>query len=610
MRKHGAISGRSGRGTKRGRAREKASPAAASRKRGTKGSEVHKRPPQVVRQLKSSREELQSAHEDLETSNEELRSLNEKLATVNSQLQEKVEELEAAHNDIGNLLKSADIAAVFVDADLSIRRFTAGAERLFKLIDPDIGRPLTDITVRFKDAELKSDVALVLDSLAPSIKKVPSEDGRWYARRIAPYRTSDNCIDGVVITFSDVTVDHNIGEQLRASTERLEERVAEGAVELQQEVVQREQVEEEIRAAYDLTDGVLHTAAALIIVRDPAGRVMLFNRACETASGVDANDALGKAAFDWLTSESDVAAVHAAYSRLSNVDGSVRYENRWRHRDGSERIISWSLSGIYDDSGALRYTIAVGIDVTEERRAQALAYERQQDLLHIYRVHTASGLAAALAHELNQPLAAAVAYSETSLARLRDLSVGSEIVGPLESAVAQTHRAAEIMRELRAFILKDTGLKVAIDVPELLATVRDLVAPQAQAAGVDVQVSTAPKLPQVMAGRIHLEQLLLNVVKNAVEAIRGAGINDGRVTINAHAGENADVLVTVVDNGPGMPPETMPRVFEPFFTTKSEGLGMGLAISRSIAEAHGGRLWADSAECGGTTINVTIPTEP
>jgi two-component system CheB/CheR fusion protein len=178
-------------------------------------------------EVMSMNEELQSANEEMETSKEELQSLNEELSTVNSQLQEKVQELEATGNDLANLMASVDTATLFLDAKHAIRRFTGQASRLFRIIDTDIGRPVRDIAWSFNDPELEPDADRVLQTLQPSEKEVRTEAGRWYQRRITPYRTRDDRIEGVVLTFSDVSDLKAIDAELRRLNSELGARVKE-----------------------------------------------------------------------------------------------------------------------------------------------------------------------------------------------------------------------------------------------------------------------------------------------------------------------------------------------------------------------------------------------
>lgn len=160
-------------------------------------------------EITSINEELQSSNEELETSKEELQSLNEELTTVNAQLEAKMQELERATNDLGSLLSSTDIGVIFLDARFRIRRYTPAVRELIELIPSDIGRPLNDLARKFDDPQLMSDAQEVLERLVPLERQIVSEDGHWYSRRILPYRTQDNRIDGVVVTFVDITALHS-----------------------------------------------------------------------------------------------------------------------------------------------------------------------------------------------------------------------------------------------------------------------------------------------------------------------------------------------------------------------------------------------------------------
>lgn len=162
----------------------------------------------------STNEELQSTNEEMETSREELQSLNEELSTVNNQLEEKVEEVEAANNDLSNLLTSTEIATVFLDTELRIRRFTAQAGDLLKMIPGDVGRPISDLAPRVNDPELVPDAKVVLAKLIVQEREVANEEGRWFVRRILPYRTTENRIEGVVVTLTDVTRLKETGRRL------------------------------------------------------------------------------------------------------------------------------------------------------------------------------------------------------------------------------------------------------------------------------------------------------------------------------------------------------------------------------------------------------------
>jgi two-component system CheB/CheR fusion protein len=156
-------------------------------------------------EIMSMNEEFQSTNEELETSREELQSLNEELTTVNNQLEEKVQELETANNDLRNLLASSEIAVIFLDSHLRIKRYTESTKKVLRLIPSDVGRPVSDIAHTFEDFDLPAAVQEVSDSLNKNEHQVRSKDNRWYTIRILPYRTEENKVEGVVLTFSDVT---------------------------------------------------------------------------------------------------------------------------------------------------------------------------------------------------------------------------------------------------------------------------------------------------------------------------------------------------------------------------------------------------------------------
>ena len=174
-------------------------------------------------ELQSSNEELQSTNEELESSKEELQSLNEELQTVNSELQSKVDELSEAHDDITNLLNSTQIATIFVDNDLRVKRFSQEATKIVNLIQSDIGRPLSDQSTTIEEVDLTGNISQVLNRLSPVEKEIQTSDSTWYIMRIMPYRTMDNRIQGAVITFRDIGDQKKSQEKLQVANTEMEQ---------------------------------------------------------------------------------------------------------------------------------------------------------------------------------------------------------------------------------------------------------------------------------------------------------------------------------------------------------------------------------------------------
>ena len=248
--------------------------------------------------------------------------------------------------------------------------------------------------------------------------------------------------------------------------------------------------------------------------------------------------------------------------------------------------------------------------MTARKRADELTRQHEAALAHTLRVSTLGEMAAGLAHELNQPLAAIVSYARGCTRRLRSgRATPNDLVPAIDQISAEALRAGEYIRHLRAFITKDKPSREPVDVSALLHDVARLVAPEARRLGASIELEIASSPLVVVGTRIQIEQVILNLVRNALDAMRGAPIERRSVAIHAASACEGGVVIAVRDAGAGLSPEVAPQVFDPFFTTKPEGMGMGLAISRSIVEAHGGHIRATPNDTHGTTFWVELPPD-
>ena len=249
-------------------------------------------------------------------------------------------------------------------------------------------------------------------------------------------------------------------------------------------------------------------------------------------------------------------------------------------------------------------------DMTEHMLAVEALQKAQAELAHVTRVTTLGELAASIAHEVNQPLAAVVADAHASLNWLAaprpDLG---QVREALDAIVTESHRAAEIIQRIRQLATKRAPRKEPVDLNDVVRDVVPLVRAELHRHDVSLAVDLTSGLPPVVGDRVQLQQVLLNLVMNAIEAMASITDRAREVAIRSRPDESDHVLVAVDDTGVGIDPNDRDRLFNAFFTTKPGGMGMGLSISRSIIEAHGGRLWATPNEPHGATFHFTLPVE-
>jgi C4-dicarboxylate-specific signal transduction histidine kinase len=220
-------------------------------------------------------------------------------------------------------------------------------------------------------------------------------------------------------------------------------------------------------------------------------------------------------------------------------------------------------------------------------------------------------MAAGLAHEINQPLGAIVNFTRGCERRLRARgSADADVMHTLELVSEQAMRAGQIIRRIRDFVRKEEPNLGWIDVNELVRHVAELAGPEGRQHGITLEVNLAPAMPRAFGDGIQIEQVLLNLVRNGFDAMEGLPDGARTVSIRTGASAPAHIEVAVSDTGAGLAPELLDRIFEPFFSTKATGLGLGLAISRSIIEAHGGRLWAEPNAARGSTFRFSLTGEP
>lgn len=354
----------------------------------------------------------------------------------------------------------------------------------------------------------------------------------------------------------------------------------------------------------------LQISRAMIIGLDRDGRVDLINqRGCELL-GYTEGEILGR---NWFQTVVPVKARDEVLQQFRQImagelQALSHYQNEILTKNGDVRHVVWNNTVERNPEGEIVGTLSSGQDITELKRAEEERKHHQEELAHVMRLSTMGEMASGMAHELNQPLAALVSYCGTASTLLAQVpSPPPGLAEVVERAAEQAHRSGDIIRHLRHFVTKGTIKKVSVDLDEMIEGITDFFEWELRNSHVKIDFHLNGRGRVVEADKVQVEQVLLNLVRNGVEAIQGAGIADGRLVLQTRVLPTGTIEVTVADNGPGVDPAMSGRIFDPFQTTKEAGMGMGLSISRSIIEAHGGKMWLADAPGRGAVFGFELP---
>jgi len=535
-------------------------------------------------ELQAINEELRSATEELETSKEELQSVNEELVTVNYELKVKVEETGKANDDLNNLIASTDIATIFVDSGLRIKRFTPRAADLFSIIASDVGRSLLDLTHRLDYDQLAEDVGATFDTLRLVEREVRSNDGRCYIVRLLPYRTNEDRIEGAVMTFFDITARRQAEEQARVSEERMR-LVAESASDY------------------------------AIITMDEVGRTTSWNTGAETLFGYTAHEMQGQTLARLFTAEDLRAGVLEDELRRAREDGRAEDE-RWHVRKDGARFYCSGVTTPLRNGQFHGYAKIARDETARERQGK----EREQKLNHEQAVRCDAENAAALkdeflavmSHELRHPLNM-IHINVELLSRMPELRQSATFMRAASIIRNAVMSQAKLIDDLMDMSRVRTGKLTLTMAPVVLDTLlRDVVEvarndPAARDIGIEF-TGGVDGIP-VLADVVRIEQVVMNLLSNAVKFTPAGGHIEVRLTREPEA-----LRVDVCDSGQGIAPSFLPHVFDMYgqsmsVTTRSKGgLGIGLALVREIVVLHGGRVEAASEGIGkGARFSLWLP---
>jgi PAS domain S-box-containing protein len=275
-------------------------------------------------------------------------------------------------------------------------------------------------------------------------------------------------------------------------------------------------------------------------------------------------------------------------------------------KDGSEFPVEIGLNPIETDEGTM--VLSAIVDISARKRLEERIHAINSTLMHMNRVSTAGELSTSIAHEINQPLTAMVANANAALRWFTNERPNLDRARScMENIVRAGHRAGEIIESLRSMFKKGSQEKIAVDINGVIQDVLGLMRVELEREGIHIQSELTRPLPLVIGHAGQLQQVISNLVRNAAEAMASMPRHARLLRVKTAIENPGGVLVSIEDTGMGIDPKNIDRIFEAFFTTKSEGMGVGLAICRSLIEAHGGRLWASSDVDHGSVFNILLP---
>jgi PAS domain S-box-containing protein len=375
------------------------------------------------------------------------------------------------------------------------------------------------------------------------------------------------------------------------------------------QIIRRRRAERALKESEERWRSVFETSAAGVAVLDKEARFVATNLAFQTMLGYSDPELRTVSLVDLgFPDDRDVLRRlgdelrRGAYPRHDAV-------TQFRRRDGSAMWSHIYFSSILDNDSEPRLTIATALDITDHKAAEEAARTAQSELAQATRLSAMGEMSASIAHEINQPLAAIVANGNAGLRWLANSAPDlDEVRATLKRIVSDGHRAGKVISGVRTLFKKNVQARGPIDVNDLIREVLSLVRGELESRRVTVETELG-QLPPVIADRAQLQQVILNLITNAVDAMDAVSDRPRVLRLRSERCEPGKIMLTVHDSGPGIEKKNIHRIFEPFFTTKSNGTGMGLSICRSVVESHGGHLMASHGHPCGAVFQIVLPIQ-
>ena len=380
-------------------------------------------------------------------------------------------------------------------------------------------------------------------------------------------------------------------------------------VSIVRDITDRKRVAEQLRKSEEFNRRIIENSPECIKILEPEGILTYMSPAGMRMLELDEFIIKGKNILDYLGTRDRQEGVDAL--ARARAGGVGTFHGVVRSRTGRKKWFDAVVSPMLDASGKVESLLAISRDVTERRAADEALRATQAQLARVNRAMTLGALTSSIAHEVSQPLAAMLLNARACRRYLSadptDLERVSDCVFDLERDAV---RASDIVSRVRTLITKAPAQRSPLDLNDAIGDVVTLVRDDVTSAGVVLTTELESELPSVEGDRVQLQQVLLNLIRNGVEAMRDAGDSPKRLVIRSRRATPGAIEVDVSDSGLGLEPGAEDRIFDAFYTTKTDGTGLGLAMSRDIVEAHGGRLWAATNADGGATFRFALASAP
>lgn len=371
------------------------------------------------------------------------------------------------------------------------------------------------------------------------------------------------------------------------------------------DITEQKRATEDLIQSQKLFRALIEHSSDLVTLTDDEGEILYVSPNIGHLLGYESSEVVGKNALD-LVHPNDVEATYTGFATLLGHPGrSVTLVYRCLHKNGSYRWMESVGTNVSNELEGAAVLINKR-DVTDRLRAEEEACQRRTELAHVLRVAAMSELASGLAHEINQPLSVIGSYARGCLRRLEKSDDPGDLKRAIEEIADQADRAAQIVHGLKRFVRKEPPQRAPIDLNRLVENVACLLRNELHGRGIELRRDLAGGLPVLFGDEVLIEQVIFNLLRNGIEAIVRTGV-PGWLSVRTALCDNYHLEVAIADNGTGLPVNQEAAVFQPFFTTKGQGLGMGLTISRTIAEAHGGQLIAEPDPGGGSLFRLVLP---